>query len=87
MEVDMELTKKTTILFSPELHRRLSRLAKRRGVSLGELVREACQVRYGIAGTAARSEAVTALAHLTLPVGSPDAMKRESVPAPGDLDP
>ena len=27
MEVYMDLTKKTTILFSPELHRRLSKLA------------------------------------------------------------
>lgn len=32
----MELSKKTTILFSPEFHRRLSRLAARRGVSLGD---------------------------------------------------
>ena len=31
MEVDVELSRKTTILFSPELHRRLSQLAARRG--------------------------------------------------------
>lgn len=83
----MELTKKTTILFSPELHRRLSRLAARRGVSLGELVREACEVRYGVVGTETRRAAVGALAALALPVGTPDAMKRESVPAPDDLLP
>jgi len=83
----MDLTKKTTILFSPELHRRLSRLAARRGSSLGELVREACERQYGIAGSAAGLEAVEALAGLRLPVGKPAAMKRESVPAAGALLP
>ena len=83
----MELTKKTTILFSPELHRRLSRLASRRGVSLGELVRVACEERYGVVGTVTRREAVGALAALALPVASPDIMKRESVPAADDLLP
>lgn len=44
----MELSKKTTILFSPETHERLTELAARRGVSLGELVRDACVAQYGI---------------------------------------
>ena len=83
----MELSKKTTILFSPELHRRLSRLAASRGVSLGELVREACEVRYGVLGSDRRREAVEALAQLSLPVATPEDMKRDSVPAPGDLLP
>jgi hypothetical protein len=77
----MELNKKTTILFSEELHRQLSELAARRGVSLGELVREACAEQYGIGGSAGRREAVEALATLALPVGEPDTMKRESVPS------
>jgi hypothetical protein len=83
----MELTKKTTILFPPELHRRLSRLAARQGSSLGALVREACERQYGIAGSTAGVAAVTALAGLHLPVGKVDAMKRESVPAAGALLP
>jgi predicted transcriptional regulator len=87
MEVDMELTKKTTILFSPELHRRLTKLAARQGSSLGALVREACEQQYGIAGSAAGLEAVATLAGLHLPVGKPAAMKRESVPAAGALLP
>jgi predicted DNA-binding protein len=87
MEVDMELTKKTTILFPPELHRRLSKLAARQGSSLGALVREACERQYGIAGSAAGLEAVEALAGLRLPVGKVGAMKRESVPTAGALLP
>lgn len=83
----MELTKKTTILFSPELHRRLSILAARRGRSLGELVREACELQYGVVGSSAQLEAVTALAGLELPVGTPEELKRQSVPTAGDLLP
>lgn len=78
----MELSKKTTLLFSPELHRRLTSLAAKRHVSLGELVREACEARYGIAGSPERSEAVRALGALNLPVGTPSSMKQESQPAP-----
>jgi hypothetical protein len=78
MEVDMDLTKKTTILLSPELHRRLSQLAARRGVSLGQLVREACEARYALAGSPSRLEAVDALSKLELPVGTPEEMEAES---------
>jgi predicted DNA-binding protein len=87
MEVYMELTKKTTILFSPELHRRLSDLAARRGRSLGELVREACEVQYGVVGGRDQVAAVSGLARLALPVGTPAVMKRESVADPDALLP
>jgi predicted transcriptional regulator len=83
----MDLSKKTTILFSPELHRRLSRLAAQRGQSLGNLVREACEVQYGVLGGAAQAEAVASLAKLGLPVDTPARMKRESVPRPDKLLP
>ena len=80
MEVQMELNKKTTILFSPDSHRRLSDLAARRGVSLGQLVREACAVTYGITDQDTRISAVDALTALSLPVDTVAAMKRQSVP-------
>lgn len=83
----MELSKKTTILFSPDLHRRLARLAAARGVSLGELVREACVARYAVLDDPRRTAAARGLAALSLPVGPPDRMKRESQPDPGDLLP
>lgn len=72
----MELSKKMTILFSPEAHERLSALAERRGVSLGALVREACVQQYGLVDQDARLAAVTGLHALALPVGTPRAMKR-----------
>lgn len=83
----MELSKKTTILFSPEIHERLTELAARRGVSLGELVREACITRYGLVDAETRLAAVATLSALTLPVGSPQEMKLESVPSAGSLMP
>jgi len=83
----MDLSKKTTILFSPELHRRLARLAARRGVSMGELVREACVARYGVLDSGTRLEVVGALAAFDLPVDSPDRMKQESQPTPDTLVP
>ncbi len=81
----MELSKKTTILFSPELHARLVRIARQRGTSLGELVRTACRRQYGIVSRKERLAAVRELAALYLPVGSPCDMKKESVPDPEDL--
>lgn len=83
----MELSKKTTILFSPDSHRRLSELAERRGVSLGELVREACATAYGIVDRDAQVSAVASIAALSLPVGTPSDMKRESVASARKLMP
>lgn len=83
----MDLTKKTTILFSPELHRRLSEIAERQGTSLGELVREACEARYGVHADPRRTRAAAALGALRLPVDTPRRMKKESVPDPDDLLP
>lgn len=83
----MELTKKTTVLLSPDLHEHLTRTAKERHKSLGQLVREACEIQYGHASTEDRVRAVQELRRLSLPVGSPRRMKRESVPKPQNLLP
>ena len=82
-----QLTKKTTILFTPDLHRRLMRIAEQRHTSLGDLVRSACEQEYGILSTEDRIRAAKQLAALGLPVGSPRSMKRQSVPKPEDLLP
>ena len=81
----MELTKKTTILFPPDLHERLSMLAAQKHVSMGALVREACEHQYKVARKENRIAAVQALAKLALPVASPKKMKKESVPSPREL--
>lgn len=81
----MELIKKTTILFSPGLHRHLTGLAAREGVSLGELVRRACETQYGIRSRDDRLEAVRAIGRMTLPAGTTARMKAESVPPPKAL--
>ena len=83
----MELSKKTTILFPPDLHSELVRLAKQRGTSLGQLVRGACEREYGLASQETRLAAVAELSSLDLPVGTPEDIARESVPTPEDLMP
>jgi hypothetical protein len=85
MEVEMDLVKKTTILFPPALHAHLARVARRQGVSLGELVRKACETQYGTMPGKSRLEAVAAIRGLSLPVASPARMKAQSVPPPKKL--
>ena len=85
MDTHMELSKKTTILLSPRLYELLKREAETRRASIGELIRTACEKQYGLSREPEAVEAVAALASLDLPVGTPAAMKRESVPDPDDL--
>jgi hypothetical protein len=83
----MEPSRRTTVLFPPELHDRLTRLAERTGTSLGELVRRACEAQYRVTPESERKEAVRELAELRLPTGSVDTLKRQSVPDPERLLP
>jgi hypothetical protein len=85
MEVEMELVKKTTILFPPALHAHLARVARRERVSLGELVRRACETQYGAVPGEDRLEAAAAIRRLSLPVASPSRMKAQAVPGPKRL--
>jgi len=83
----MELTKKTTILFPPDLHQHLTLLARERKVSVGQLIRAACRRQYGLSSTEDRLRAVRELCRLRLPVASVARMKRESVTDPAALMP
>ncbi len=83
----MELSKKTTVLFPPGLHDRLSRLAAQQGTSLGDLVRTACERQYRLTSREERLSAVRNLAALKLPAASPRKMKRQAVPSPEEILP
>ena len=87
MEADMELSKKTTILFSREQHRRLTRLARKQRTSLGDLVRSACEAQYGASSVLERIRAAEALGRFSLPLDDVETMKRQSVPDPEELLP
>lgn len=75
----MELSKKTTILFSPEQHEQLARLAEQRSSSIGELVRDACTEVHGFSMPEDRRNAVAEISRLSLPVSDVATMKRQSV--------
>lgn len=81
----MELSHKTTILLSADLRARLKMVAREGGKSLGELVRKACVRQYGLSDADDRLAAVEAMAAKSLPVGTVEGMKQQSVPPPRDL--
>lgn len=87
MEPEIELSKKTTILLSPQLHEQLTRLAAQQGTSLGELVRAAREKQYLQPSKKDRLSAVNRLAALRLPVATPRNMKRQSAPTPEETRP
>jgi hypothetical protein len=74
----MELAKKTTILFPPDLFEHMVQLAEQRGATLEEIVRLACEAQYGRAPGEERRRALDELRSLSLPVGTPGEMKEES---------
>lgn len=83
----MALEMKTTILLPADMHRDLSRMAKARKTSLGQLVREACASKYGCVPREDRVKAVEEMYKLSAPVGTPEEMERQSVPTPEELMP
>ena len=83
----MELTEKTTILLPAWLHRHLKRVARRKQVSMGKLIRDACEEKYVSIERSDRRAALNLLQKLALPVDSPEQMKAESVVSSEDLMP
>jgi len=71
------LSKKTTILFSPQVYRQLERVAQREGTSVAHLVRQAAIQRYLLPDRRTRLEAVRALGAMQLPVADWPQMERE----------
>jgi len=83
----MALTKKTIVLFPPELHRRLTLIAAERHTSMADLVRRACEREYGCATREEKLAAVKRMTSLRLPISDIEQMKRESRPDPRDFAP
>lgn len=79
MDQDMDRVKKTTLLFPPDMYAELAALARRNKSSVGELVRAACRAQYALSDPSERVALVERLGKLSLPVGSPEEMERESV--------
>lgn len=73
----MQLTKKTTILFSPAVYRQLERIAAREGTSVAHLVRKAAIQSYLVPDRRTRQDAVEALAAMRLPVADWPTMEQE----------
>lgn len=73
------LTKKTTILFEPDKYERLKRIAQGRSRTVGELIRESVELRFGLVSREERLAAVAALAALDLPVGTWEELETETV--------
>ncbi len=72
-----EMTKETTILFPQKLYEDLERVAKEQGCSVGQLVRDATQIQYGVGGIAARLRAVELMSKLEAPIGEPDELEEQ----------
>ena len=74
----MELSKKTTILLSPDLHAFLEQRARVERKSIGELIREACVRQYRYVSREDRIRAAEELVVMNAPVGTVEEMRRES---------
>ena len=73
------LTKKTTILFSPDLYRQLSALAEASKTSVAHLIRQAVVQQYLLADRHKRVAAVEALGKMRLPVADWQTMEQETI--------
>ncbi len=85
MEATVEFTKKTTILFPPDLYRFLADVAQQRKVSVGQLVRTACESQYGFTSPEERLHALEKLSKISALVASTAQMKRESIFSPDGI--
>ncbi|MBU4450661.1 MAG: hypothetical protein L6405_00750 [Actinomycetia bacterium] len=69
--------KKATLLFEEDIYEKLREKSLIDNVSIGELVREAVSVYYGIRNTEDKLEALNKLKSMKLPVGSPELIEQQ----------
>lgn len=75
----MPVTRRTQLLIDPEDYRRLRSLARRRKVSIAELVRKAIRTAYLQPQPPDRSALVEAILHMNLPGTSWKGARKEIV--------
>jgi hypothetical protein len=75
-------TTENTVQLPGDLYEQLAALATERSVSVGHLVRVACEEQYGFPSKERRRQAARQLGEMSLPVGTVEAMKRQSVAGP-----
>lgn len=71
------LDKKTTILFPPDLYRRLEEVGKAKGISVGELIRRAVKREYQLGDAGERMAAVERLTRIETPVSDWEELEKE----------
>ena len=69
--------KKATLLFDEEVYEKLREKSRTDNVSIGELVREAVAVYYGIKSKEEKLEALENLKSMNISVGSPQNIEEE----------
>jgi predicted DNA-binding ribbon-helix-helix protein len=78
----MSKSRRAQVLFEPEAYERLEDIAKRRGVSVGELIRRAVQDAF-LCTPDARRRAFESLCSMEIEVGDWEDMEREILNAKG----
>jgi len=69
--------KKATLLFDEDIYEKLREKSLTDKVSIGELVREAVSVYYGIRTTEEKLASLNKLSSMKLPVGSPELIEQQ----------
>lgn len=72
-----QIEKKTTILLTPTLYKRLHKLSRILGKSMGQLLREAAEKQYFSAPSVEKMKIVRRMAEMNIPVGSPEEIEAE----------
>lgn len=72
-----QIEKKTTILLTPNLYRRLSRLSRLTNKSMGQLLRDAAERQYFSGPSREKEEIVRQMAQMNAPVGEPEEIEAE----------
>ncbi len=73
------LGKRVEVLFSDEMARYLKELAVSRGRSVGMLVREAVEEKYGVVSQAEKEEALARLCSLEAPIDEWQILEQETI--------